>query len=48
MMEIFIPIILVVEAFLVQLSVLGPSVLLILSKMMHFFSSFVNLPLQVS
>jgi hypothetical protein len=48
MMEIFIPVILVVKAFLVQLSMLGPSVLLILSKMTHFFGSFVNLPLQVS
>jgi hypothetical protein len=45
MMEIFIPFILVVEALLVQLSVLGPSVLLILSKMTYFFSGFVNLPL---
>jgi hypothetical protein len=48
MMEIFIPVILVVKAFLVQLSMLGPSVLLILSKMTHFFGSFVNLPLQPS
>jgi hypothetical protein len=45
MMEIFIPFILVVETLLVQLSVLGPSVLLILSKMTYFFSGFVNLPL---
>jgi hypothetical protein len=45
MMKIFIPFILVVEALLVQLSVLGPSILLILSKMTYFLSSFVNLPL---
>jgi hypothetical protein len=44
-MEIFIPFILIVEAFLVQLSVLGSSVLLILSKMTYLFSGFVNLPL---
>ena len=48
MMEIFIPFILVVEAILVQLSVLRPSVLLILSKMVNFFRGFVYLPLQVS
>jgi hypothetical protein len=45
MMKIFIPFILVVEALLVQLSVLGPSVLLILSKMTYFFGGFINLPL---
>jgi hypothetical protein len=44
MMEIFIPFILVLEALLVQLSVLGPSILLILSKMTYFFGGFVNLP----
>ena len=48
MMEILIPIILVEEALLVKLSVLGPSILFILSKMTHFFSSFVDLPLKVS
>jgi hypothetical protein len=42
MMEILIPIILVEEALLVKLSVLGPSVLLILSKMTYFFSGFVG------
>jgi hypothetical protein len=45
MMEILISIILVEEALSVKLSVLGPSVLLILSKMTYFFSGFVNLPL---
>jgi hypothetical protein len=45
MMEILIPVILVDEAILVKLSVLGPSVLLILSKMTNFFRGFVYLPL---
>jgi hypothetical protein len=45
MMEIFIPFILIVEALLVQISVLAPSILLILSKMTYFFGGFVNLPL---
>jgi hypothetical protein len=48
MMEILIPVIFVDEALLVKLSVLGPSVLLILSKMTNFFRGFVYLPLQVS
>jgi hypothetical protein len=45
MVEILIPVILVDEALLVKLSVLGPSVLLILSKMSNFFRGFVYLPL---
>jgi hypothetical protein len=48
MMEILIPVILVDETLLVKLSVLGSSVLLILSKMTNFFRGFVYLPLQVS
>jgi hypothetical protein len=48
MMEIFIPVILVVEALLMKLSVWRPSVLVILSKMTNFFRGFVYLPLQVS
>jgi hypothetical protein len=48
MMEILIPVILIDEAFLMKLSMLRPSVLLILSKMMNFFRGFVYLPLQVS
>jgi hypothetical protein len=47
MMEIFIPFILVVEALSMKLPMLGPSVLLILSKMAYFFCSFVDLPLKV-
>jgi hypothetical protein len=45
MMEIFIPVIFVDEALLVKLSVLGLSVLLILSKMTNFFRGFVYLSL---
>jgi hypothetical protein len=45
MMEILILVILVDEAFLVKLSVLGPPVLLILRKMTNFFKGFVYLPL---
>jgi hypothetical protein len=45
MMEILIPVILVDEAFLVKLSVLGPPVLRILRKMTNFFKGFVYLPL---
>jgi hypothetical protein len=47
MMEILIPFILVEEALLVKLPMLGPSLLLILSKMVYFFSGFINLPLKV-
>jgi hypothetical protein len=46
-MKILIPFILIEEAFLMKLPVLGPSFLLILSKMAYFFSGFVNLPLKV-
>jgi hypothetical protein len=48
MMEIFKPVVLVVEALLMKLSMWRPSVLLILSKMTNFFRGFVYLPLQVS
>jgi hypothetical protein len=44
-MEILIPFILVEEALLVKLSVLGSLVLLILRKVTYFFGGFVNLPL---
>jgi hypothetical protein len=47
MMEILIPFILVEEAFLVKLPMMRPSLLLILSDMAYFFSSFVNLPLKI-
>jgi hypothetical protein len=45
MMEILIPVILIEEALLMKLSVLRPSVLLVLSKMTNFFRGFVYLPL---
>jgi hypothetical protein len=45
MMEIFIPVVLVVEALLMKLSARRPSVLVILSKMTNFFRSFIYLPL---
>jgi hypothetical protein len=45
MMEIFIPVVLVVEALLMKLSARRPSVLVILSKMTNFFRGFVYLPL---
>jgi hypothetical protein len=48
MMEILILVILVEEALLMKLSVLRPSVLLILSKMANLYRGFVYLPLQVS
>ena len=48
MMEIFIPIILIVETLLMELSARRPSVLVILSKMTRFLSGLVNLPLKIS
>jgi hypothetical protein len=45
MMKILIPVVLVEEAFLVQFSVLGPSVLFILSEMTNLFRGFVYLSL---
>jgi hypothetical protein len=48
MMGIIIPSIIIKQSFLMKLPVLGPSFLLIFSKMAYFFSGFVNLPLQVS
>jgi hypothetical protein len=48
MIKIIIPSIFVEYAFLTKLPVLGPSILFILSKMSHFFSSFVDLPLKIS
>ena len=47
MIKIIIPSIVVEQAFLMKLPALGPSVLVILSKMTHFFSSFVNLLLKI-
>jgi hypothetical protein len=43
MMEIIIPFIVIVEIVLTKLSVLGCSVLVILSKMTHLLSSIIDL-----
>jgi hypothetical protein len=47
MMKVIVPFILVEWALLMKLPMMGPSVLVILSKMTHFFSGFVNLLLKV-
>jgi hypothetical protein len=47
MMEIIIPFIIVVQIVLTKLSVLRPSVLVILGEMTHFLSSLINLPLKI-
>jgi hypothetical protein len=47
MMEVVIPFIFVEWAFLTKLPVLRPSVLVILSKMTHLLSCFINLLLKV-
>jgi hypothetical protein len=48
MIKIIIPSILVEQALLMKLPVLGPSILFVLSKMAYFFSGFVDLPLKIS
>jgi hypothetical protein len=48
MMEIFIPVVLIMEAFLMKLSAWRPSALIILNKMMDLFGSFVYLSLKIS
>jgi hypothetical protein len=47
MMKVLVPFIIINWAFLLKLPVLGPSVLVILSKVMHFFGIFVDLLLKV-
>jgi hypothetical protein len=47
MMKIIIPFIIIDWAFLTKLSVLGPSVLVILSKVTHFLGGFIDLSLKV-
>jgi hypothetical protein len=47
MMEIFIPVVLIVEAFLMKLSAQRPSVLVILNKMTNLFQSFIYLSLKI-
>jgi hypothetical protein len=46
-MEIIIPFIIAVWIVLTKLSVLGPSVLVILGEMTHFLSGLINLPLKI-
>jgi hypothetical protein len=48
MIKIIIPSIVIEQAFLMKLPVLGPSILFVLSKMTYFFSGFVDLPLKIS
>jgi hypothetical protein len=47
MMKITLPFIIIVWIFLTKLLVLGPSVLVVLGEVMHFFGDFINLPLEV-
>ena len=47
MIKIIIPSIVVEQAFLMKLPVLGPSVLIILSEVTHFFGGFIDLLLKV-
>jgi hypothetical protein len=47
MMKVAVPFIIIVWIFLAKLPVLGPSVLVILSEVTHFFSGFIDLPLEV-
>jgi hypothetical protein len=48
MMEVIVPFVIVEWAFLTKSPVLRPSVLVILSKMTHLLSCFVDLLLKVS
>jgi hypothetical protein len=47
MMKVIVPLIIIDWAFLTKLHVLRPSVLVILSKVTHFFGTFVDFPLKV-
>jgi hypothetical protein len=47
MMKGVVPFIIIDWAFLTKLPLLGPSVLVILSDVTHFFSSFVDLSLKI-
>jgi hypothetical protein len=48
MIKIIIPSIVIEQAFLMKLPMLGPSILFVLNKMAYFFSGFVDLPLKIS
>jgi hypothetical protein len=47
MMKVVVPFIIIDWAFLMKLPVLGPLVLVILSEVTQFFSSFVDLSLKI-
>jgi hypothetical protein len=47
MMKVVVPFIVIVWVFLAKLPVLGPSILVILCEVMHFFGGFIDLPLEV-
>jgi hypothetical protein len=47
MTKVTVPVIIIDWAFLTKFPVLGPSVLVILSEVTHFFGSFIDLPLKV-
>jgi hypothetical protein len=47
MVKVVVPFIIIDWAFLTKLPVLGPSVLIILSEVTHFFGGFVDLLLKV-
>jgi hypothetical protein len=48
MIKVTVPFIIIEWIFLVKHPVLGPSVLVILSEVTHFFNGFIDLPLEVS
>jgi hypothetical protein len=48
MIKIIIPSTVVEQAFLMKLPVLGPLILFVLNKMAYFFSSFIDVPLEIS
>jgi hypothetical protein len=48
MLKVIVPFIIVDWALLTKLPMLGPSILLILSEVTHFFSSFIDLLLKIS
>ena len=46
MMKVIVPFIIIEWIFLAKLPVLGPSVLVILGEVEHFFGGLINLPLE--
>jgi hypothetical protein len=47
MIKVTVPFIIIEWIFLAKLPVLGPSVLVILCEVTHFFGGFIDLPLEV-